>query len=167
MDRLGCGFRSGRAHGTERDEVSLRWYPAILEPDGKGGYGVVFPDFPGCLTVGATAEEAARHALEALLLHVEGMIEDGLELPDPTAPDAPFPDWLERLDPSRCIRLLLPVELAERPVRVNIMIDQGLLARIDRIAELEGRSRSSLLAEAARRWLCDRKPDAARAAFSS
>ncbi|MEJ5231688.1 MAG: type II toxin-antitoxin system HicB family antitoxin [Geminicoccaceae bacterium] len=136
--------------------MTLRWYPAILEPDGKGGYGVVFPDFPGCVTAGANAEEATRHALEALLLHVEGMIEEELELPEPSAPDAPFPDWLTELDPSRCIRILLPVELGERPVRVNIMIDEGLLARLDRIAELEGRSRSALLAEAARHWLLER-----------
>jgi hypothetical protein len=79
----------------------------------------------------------------------------GLELPQPSAPDAPFPDWLSELDPSRCIRVLLPVELAERPVRVNIMIEEGLLARIDRVAELRGQSRSAFLAEAARRLLAE------------
>ncbi|MCX8101071.1 MAG: type II toxin-antitoxin system HicB family antitoxin [Geminicoccaceae bacterium] len=135
--------------------MGLRFYPAILEPAEKGGYGVVFPDFPGCVTAGATAEEAIRNALEALLLHIEGMIEEGLELPEPSAPDAPFPDWLAELEPSRCIRVLLPVELAEKPVRVNIMIEEGLLARIDRIAELRGQTRSAFLAEAARRMLTE------------
>lgn len=135
--------------------MSLRFYPAILEPAEKGGYGVVFLDFPGCVSAGANAEEATRNALEALLLHIEGMIEEGLELPEPSAPDTPFPDWLAGLDPSRCIRVLLPVELAEKPVRVNIMIEEGLLARIDRIAELRGQTRSAFLAEAAWRMLAE------------
>lgn len=133
--------------------MGLRFYPAILEPDEEGGYGVVLPDFPGCVSVGRDAEEATRNALEALLLHIEGMIEEGLDLPEPSAPDAPFPDWLVGLEPSRCVRVLLPVELAEKPVRVNIMIEEGLLARIDRMAELRGQTRSALLAQAARRML--------------
>lgn len=135
--------------------MSLRFYPAILEPAEQGGYGVVFPDFPGCVSAGANAEEATRNALEALLLHVEGMIEEGLALPEPSSLDAPLPDWLTELDPSRCIRVLLPVELADKPVRVNIMIEEGLLARIDRVAELRGQSRSAFLAEAARRMLAE------------
>lgn len=135
--------------------MTLRFYPAILEPAEQGGYGVVFPDFPGCVTTGRDAEEATRNALEALLLHVEGMIEEGLELPEPSLPDAPLPDWLAELAPSRCIRVLLPVELAEKPVRVNIMIEEGLLARIDRVAELRGQTRSAFLAEAARRMLTE------------
>lgn len=135
--------------------MGLRFYPAILEPAEQGGYGVVFPDFPGCVTVGRDAEEATRNALEALLLHIEGMIEEGIELPAPSPPDAPLADWLAELDPSRCIRVLLPVELAEKPVRVNIMIEEGLLARIDRVAELRGQTRSAFLAEAARRMLAE------------
>lgn len=135
--------------------MTLRFYPAILEPAEQGGYGIVFPDFPGCVSAGANAEEATRNALEALLLHIEGMIEEGLALPEPSPPDAPLPAWLAELDPSRCIRLLLPVELAEKPVRVNIMIEEGLLARIDRVAELRGQSRSAFLAEAARRMLTE------------
>ncbi len=135
--------------------MSLRFYLAILEPAEGGGYGVVFPDFPGCVTRGRDAEEATRNALEALLLHVEGMIEEGLELPEPSPADAPLPEWLAELDPSRCIRVLLPVERAQKPVRVNIMIEEGLLARIDRVAALRGQTRSAFLAEAARRMLAE------------
>ena len=133
--------------------MATRFYPAILEPDGRGGYGVVFPDLPGCVSAGRDAEEAARHAVEALVLHVEGLIEAGASLPEPSAVDAPLPDWLASEGREGCPRVLVPVELETRPVRVNVMIEEGLLARIDRVAELRGMTRSAFLAEAARRAL--------------
>ena len=73
----------------------LRFYPALIEraADG-GGFGVVFPDLPGCVSAGATVQEAAANAAEALALHIEGMAEDGDPIPEPSAPDAPLPDWL-------------------------------------------------------------------------
>jgi len=48
---------------------------------------VSFPDFPGCVTAGKTLEEARRLAVEALEMHIAGMIEDGEELPEPAALD--------------------------------------------------------------------------------
>ncbi len=89
----------------------------------------------------------------AILYYIS--IQERLELPTPSSSDAPLSDWLAELDPSRCIRVLLPVEFAGKPVRVNIVIEEGLLARIDRVAERRGRSRSAFLAEAARRTLAE------------
>ena len=40
-------------------------YPAIVERAGAG-YSVFFPDLPGCTSAGATIQEAARNAEEAL-----------------------------------------------------------------------------------------------------
>lgn len=51
-----------------------------------GRYGVVFPDFMGCVSAGATIEEVKAMAEEALQLHIEGMIEEGETLPEPTRP---------------------------------------------------------------------------------
>ena len=50
------------------------------------GYGISFPDFPGCISVGATREDALRHGAEALAFHVEGLVEDGLPIPRPRSP---------------------------------------------------------------------------------
>lgn len=55
---------------------------AIFEEDGL--YGVAFPDFPGCVTSGASLEEARRMAEEALELHIRGMHEDGEDIPRPS-----------------------------------------------------------------------------------
>jgi len=60
-------------------------YVALLSKDPDSDYGVDFPDFPGCVTAGHTPEDARELALQALCLHIEGMIEDGEPMPSPTA----------------------------------------------------------------------------------
>lgn len=59
-------------------------YIAVLEPNGSGGYGVYFPDLPGCISFGNDIEEAQKEAAEALGLHLYGMEKDGDEIPEPT-----------------------------------------------------------------------------------
>ncbi len=48
-------------------------YFAVFEP-GESGYGVYFPDLPGCITVGKNIEDAEKMAEEALGLHLWGKI---------------------------------------------------------------------------------------------
>ncbi|MBI4965416.1 MAG: type II toxin-antitoxin system HicB family antitoxin [Desulfomonile tiedjei] len=59
-------------------------YVALLSKDPDSDYGVDFPDFPGCVTAADSAETARELALEALCLHIEGMIEDGEPMPSPS-----------------------------------------------------------------------------------
>jgi len=40
---------------------------------------------PGCVATGKTKEEARQNILEALSLHLEGLREDGLPIPPPSA----------------------------------------------------------------------------------
>jgi predicted RNase H-like HicB family nuclease len=40
------------------------------------------PDYPGCLATGKTAREAKENLIDALRLHIEGMLEDGDSLPE-------------------------------------------------------------------------------------
>jgi predicted RNase H-like HicB family nuclease len=42
------------------------------------------PDLPGCITTGKTVEEIARNIREAIELHLEGMAEDGVPIPEPS-----------------------------------------------------------------------------------
>jgi predicted RNase H-like HicB family nuclease len=112
----------------------MRYYPALVEsgaPD--AGYDVVFPDLPGCTSAGDTVEQAVANAAEALLFHMEGMVEDGLPIPEPSPLDAPLPDWLDGVDG---VRVLMPVEPPSKAMRVGRRI-----------------SRSGFLAEAAREKL--------------
>jgi predicted RNase H-like HicB family nuclease len=48
-------------------------------------YGVVFPDLPGCVSVGDTQAELAINAAEALSGHLEAMMDHGERIPPATA----------------------------------------------------------------------------------
>ena len=125
--------------------MSTRYFPAVLEQVADG-YSVFFPDFVGCVSHGTTTEEAAREAENALALHLRGMIEDGAAIPDPTPLES-----VER-DPEveEFARILVRAELPGRAVRLNISMEEGLLAAVDVTASQQGKNRSAFLADAAR-----------------
>ena len=58
-------------------------YVAFLHDDGEPGFGISFPDFPGCISDGDTVDDALRRGAEALSFHVEGMLADGDRIPQP------------------------------------------------------------------------------------
>ncbi len=58
-------------------------YIAVVHKEPTSDYGVSFPDFPGCITAGKTIDEAKDWAYEALLLHLEGLREDGATVAGP------------------------------------------------------------------------------------
>lgn len=120
--------------------MSTVHYPAIVERAGEG-YSVFFADLPGCTSAGDTVQEAALGAEEALSGHLAVMAEHGEEIPAPSDMDA-----IERdADVDEVARILVRGERPGRAVRVQVSIDDGLLARIDRVAK----NRSRFLADAA------------------
>jgi len=48
-------------------------YQINLIPEPEGGYTVLVPSLPGCVSYGATVEEATAHAREAIELHLENL----------------------------------------------------------------------------------------------
>lgn len=62
----------------------MKRYAIVVERAGKNYAGYV-PDLPGCVATGATVEETERLLREAIELHIEGMREDGLEVPEPSS----------------------------------------------------------------------------------
>ncbi len=56
----------------------------IVYEKSSTGYGAYIPDLPGCVSTGKTLEETKKNIQEALELHIEGMREDGDEIPEPT-----------------------------------------------------------------------------------
>lgn len=59
-------------------------FQIILRPEPEGGYTVIVPSLPGCITYGETVEEAHRMAQEAIELCIESMKEHGEEIVDDT-----------------------------------------------------------------------------------
>jgi predicted RNase H-like HicB family nuclease len=50
-------------------------YLIVIEP-GEHNYSAYVPDLPGCITTGDTLEEVKKNMVEAINLHLRGMIED-------------------------------------------------------------------------------------------
>lgn len=117
------------------------YYPAVIDRS-VSGFGVSFPDFPGCIANGATPNEAALNAEAALALHVEAMAKDGDALP--------LPSSLEDIEPvdgaDDVARILVRVDAPSKVTRVLVSIDEGLLRAIDAVAS----NRSAWIADAAR-----------------
>jgi predicted RNase H-like HicB family nuclease len=118
-------------------------YIALLRKDPHSDYGVDFPDFPGCITVGRTLEEARRMAADALAFHVEGMRQDGEPVPPPSSMDGIMADRHNR---SAVAFLVDLPETSARAVRINVSLPEDVVRSIDRVAT----NRSRFLADAAR-----------------
>lgn len=131
--------------------MAIRWYPAVVEHAREPGYSVFFPDLPGCASAGDNLQDAANQAAEALALHARGMLEDGATLPPPSTLDD------VRVDPEvrEIGRILVPLELPGRSLRINITMDEALVAQVDRTASKLSLSRSGLLALGARKLIDD------------
>ena len=121
-------------------------YLAIIHKESDSDFGVSFPDFPGCITAGSSLDEARRMAAEALEMHIEGLTEDGADIPAPSSLD----DVIAGYDIGDGVVCVVPFEGPPRTVRVNITLNHTDLAAIDRFAESEGMTRSGFLAKAAK-----------------
>lgn len=122
-------------------------YIALIHKDPNSDYGVSFPDFPGCVTAGSSIDEAKDMAQEALALHIEGLVEEGEALPEPSSLEAIMTEAANR----DAVAFLVTVpERQAPPVRVNITVSAADLREIDAYAEAHGYSRSGFLVKAAK-----------------
>lgn len=56
-------------------------YRILLRKEPEGGFTVVVPSLPGCITYGETIDEAISMAKEAIELYIESLVEHGEEIP--------------------------------------------------------------------------------------
>lgn len=61
-----------------------REYLVVLERTARN-YGAYLPDLPGCVATGKTPEETLQRMREAVEMHVRGLEEDGLPVPEATS----------------------------------------------------------------------------------
>lgn len=54
----------------------------IVIEKANGNFSAYSPDLPGCIATGATREEAEKNMHEAVSMHVAGLAEDGLPIPE-------------------------------------------------------------------------------------
>ena len=53
----------------------------IIVEKANGNYSAYCPDLPGCVATGKTKEQVLRRMEEATKLHLEGMREDNIPIP--------------------------------------------------------------------------------------
>ena len=122
-------------------------YAAVMEQTDAGGFGVWFPDFPGCVSHGEDPLFAAQGAKKALARRLQLMAENGEAIPQPTPaeavelPDVPGYVFLVEADvPAAKVSYM----------RLNVTLPEALVRRIDAVA---GGNRSGWLATAANEQL--------------
>ena len=130
-------------------------YIAFIHKDRKSGYGVSFPDLPGVVTVADTLEGVRKEAEEALALHIEGMVEDGEDVPAPSTLDFLAGD--EVFKDAVAVVVIHVADIATPTVRVNITLPEAMLRRIDEHAAVHGFTRSGFLVQAAKKALAARR----------
>lgn len=54
----------------------------MLRPEPEGGYTVIVPSLPGCITYGKTVDEAVSMAEDAIRAYLESMKKHGEEIVD-------------------------------------------------------------------------------------
>lgn len=129
------------ARRTIEEYLALE-YPFNVVADEEGGYGVIFPDLPGCMTQVETIDELPEMVEEARRLWIETEYEMGRDIPLPSYPEEYSGKFVLRLPRS------LHRSLAEAAEGDGVSLNQyvvTLLARGDaqarierRVAELEG-----------------------------
>jgi antitoxin HicB len=95
---------------------AIRIYP---EPDGSG-YTAEIPDLPGCITCADTLEELWEMIEDAKRTWIEGSLEEGLPIPEPS--------WPTHGEPSGKLTLRMPRslhrKLAEQAEREGVSLNQ-------------------------------------------
>ena len=61
----------------------MKKYLIIVEKT-ETGYSAFSPDIPGCGSTGETKEEVERNIQEAIEFHLDGVRQEGYEIPEPS-----------------------------------------------------------------------------------
>jgi predicted RNase H-like HicB family nuclease len=126
------------------------YYPIVIHQEVDSCYGVIVPDIDGCFSAGDSLEEAIEQAKEAIDFHLEGIAEDGEEIPSPK--DISFHQSNSEYDGGTWA--LVQINLSDylgKAQRLNISLPIRLISKIDRMVKesSEYKDRSKFLAEAA------------------
>ena len=116
------------------NDLKLSDYPFAVRPlteEEGGGYLIEFPDVPGCISDGATPEEALANGLDALKAVLLTKREFGDAVPAPGSFAAASGQWRQRIPKSLHARLT--TRAREEGVSLNTlvtaMIAEGLGVR--------------------------------------
>ena len=123
--------------------------PIAIHKDPDSVYGVSVPDVPGCFSYGETLDEAVVNAKEAVLGHLQTLLEDG---EDVALNASSLDDLVAKDEDHGAVWVMLDIDLSaldSKPERVNISLPRFVLRRIDAFAKQNNETRSGFLVRAA------------------
>lgn len=120
-------------------------YHAVVHKDEDSAWGVHFPDLPGCFSAADDLADVQANASEAVMLYLEGE-----KAPEPSAIEKIRDMAADDLAEGAFLLAVPYVYVSNRPQRINISIDRGILDAIDAAATARKLTRSAFLTEAAR-----------------
>ena len=124
-------------------------FPVFIFKDKTSDYGVIVPGLPGCYSAGGTMDEAITNAREAIELHLDGMVADGLVIPEQRGIDA-YKKKLKAGGIAAVVEVDTTPYEAKHSERVNVTFPKPLLSKIDKASESLGMTRSGFLQKAAK-----------------
>jgi predicted RNase H-like HicB family nuclease len=66
----------------------VKKYQIIIEETATG-YSAYSPDLPGCASTGNTREEVEANIRDAIQFHIDGLKQEGFEVPEPSTESNP------------------------------------------------------------------------------
>jgi predicted RNase H-like HicB family nuclease len=130
--------------------------PVVIHKDPDSDYGVTVPDLPGCYSSGETIDDALNQAVEAIELHLDGMIQDCEPIPTLQRMEV----HQRNADYAGGIWAIVTVDLSKisgKAKRVNITLPERLLTMMDQVAAKRGETRSGLIAQAAMEFVASHR----------
>ncbi len=129
-------------------------FPIVIHKDNGSDYGVIVPDIVGCHSWGESIDDAIRNAKEAVIAHLETLLEMGRDLDDISA--SSIEELSKNSEYQGATWGLVDVDLSTldaTPERVNISLPRFVLHRIDQYVQKRHETRSGFLARAAMKEL--------------
>ena len=116
---------------TINDYMNLKYPFEIIPDEYEGGYVIIYPDLPGCLSQGETIDKAIKNGEDARLIWISSELEEGN--------DIPLPNSLN--DFSGQFRIRIPKNLHKRIAidakREGVSMNQYILYLLSRNEALE------------------------------
>lgn len=125
----------------------------VLHSDDGQRYGVTVPDLAGCFSAGDSIDDALESVKEAIELHLEGLLEEGQDLPT----IAPISQYQNNPDYAGGVWAIVEIDTTAfegEAEQIDITLPKLLLKRIDDYTHAKHLTRSVFLAEAARVEIC-------------
>jgi antitoxin HicB len=107
-------------------------YPFTMHPlaeDEGGGYLIEFPDLPGCMSDGATPEEAIRNGADAVRCWIDAMREAGRPIPAPSR----APVGLRTINIDEHVYRVLVAEGERQGLNTESIANAALLDAVQRL----------------------------------